>query len=117
MLDVSIACSPRYPPSLFSHSFLLLLTTRPSLPCPVVFGSQRFTKNNFFLEKNPTIVNFPLNNLEMRACKVLGLCVCVPGLHNVVEGVFFVINPACSEDRVLPMPWGVRTCLPGVVCV
>ena len=30
---------------------------------------QRFTKNNFFLEKNPTIVNFPLNNLEMRPCK------------------------------------------------
>lgn len=29
---------------------------------------QRFTKNNWYLEKNPTIVTFPLTNLEMRDC-------------------------------------------------
>ncbi len=27
---------------------------------------KRFTKNNFFLEKNPTIVNFPVKNLELK---------------------------------------------------
>jgi len=37
------------------------------LPKYLIFHIKRFTKNNFFLEKNPTIVNFPLNNLEMRA--------------------------------------------------
>jgi hypothetical protein len=26
---------------------------------------QRFTKNSFFLEKNPTIVNFPIRNLDL----------------------------------------------------
>ena len=27
---------------------------------------RRFTKNNFFVEKNPTIVNFPVKNLKLR---------------------------------------------------
>jgi U4/U6.U5 tri-snRNP-associated protein 2 len=27
---------------------------------------KRFTRNNFFIEKNPTIVNFPVKNLELR---------------------------------------------------
>eukprot|EP00798_Chlamydomonas_sp_ICE-L_P031404 gene31404-6570_t len=27
---------------------------------------KRFTKNNFFVEKNPTIVNFPVKNLELK---------------------------------------------------
>ena len=26
---------------------------------------QRFTKNNFFVEKNPTIVNFPIKYVYM----------------------------------------------------
>jgi U4/U6.U5 tri-snRNP-associated protein 2 len=28
--------------------------------------AQRFVKNSFFVEKNPTIVNFPVKNLELR---------------------------------------------------
>lgn len=28
---------------------------------------KRFTKNNFFVEKNPTIVNFPIKNLDLGA--------------------------------------------------
>ena len=27
---------------------------------------RRFTKNNFFIEKNPTIVNFPVKNLKLQ---------------------------------------------------
>jgi U4/U6.U5 tri-snRNP-associated protein 2 len=27
---------------------------------------RRFTKNNFFIEKNPTLVTFPVKNLELK---------------------------------------------------
>ena len=36
------------------------------LPSYMVLHIKRFTKNNFFVEKNPTIVNFPVKNLELR---------------------------------------------------
>lgn len=38
------------------------------LPKFLIFQLERFTKNNFFLEKNPTIVSFPLNNLDLKNC-------------------------------------------------
>ena len=41
------------------------------LPKFLIFQLERFTKNNFFLEKNPTIVSFPLNNLDLKNCKSL----------------------------------------------
>eukprot|EP00124_Ichthyophonus_hoferi_P003310 Ihof_evm3s281 gene=Ihof_evmTU3s281 len=37
-----------------------------ALPKYLILYIKRFTKNNFFLEKNPTIVNFPVKNLELR---------------------------------------------------
>ncbi|KAG5184893.1 hypothetical protein JKP88DRAFT_257423 [Tribonema minus] len=36
------------------------------LPPYLIFHLARFTKNNFFVEKNPTIVNFPVKNLELK---------------------------------------------------
>lgn len=36
------------------------------LPQYVILHMQRFTKNNFFVEKNPTLVNFPVKNLELK---------------------------------------------------
>jgi hypothetical protein len=36
------------------------------LPEYLIIHLKRFTKNNFFNEKNPTIVSFPVKNLEMR---------------------------------------------------
>ncbi|OQR94722.1 U4/U6.U5 tri-snRNP-associated protein [Achlya hypogyna] len=36
-----------------------------TLPRYLIFHIHRFTKNNFFTEKNPTIVNFPVKNLEL----------------------------------------------------
>ena len=35
------------------------------LPKYLILHYKRFTKNEFFREKNPTIVNFPLNNLDL----------------------------------------------------
>lgn len=37
-----------------------------NLPNYLIFHLGRFTKNNFYLEKNHTIVNFPVKNLEMK---------------------------------------------------
>lgn len=36
------------------------------LPRYLIVHLKRFTKNNWFMEKNPTIVNFPVKNLQMR---------------------------------------------------
>ncbi|XP_053573771.1 U4/U6.U5 tri-snRNP-associated protein 2 [Bombina bombina] len=36
------------------------------LPHYLIFCIKRFTKNNFFVEKNPTIVNFPITNVDLR---------------------------------------------------
>jgi U4/U6.U5 tri-snRNP-associated protein 2 len=38
-----------------------------SLPPYLILHLNRFTKNNFYLEKNPTIVTFPVKNLELRS--------------------------------------------------
>ncbi|XP_021891951.1 U4/U6.U5 tri-snRNP-associated protein 2-like [Carica papaya] len=36
------------------------------LPPYIIFHMVRFKKNNFFKEKNPTLVNFPVKNLELK---------------------------------------------------
>ncbi|CAG8498076.1 8594_t:CDS:10 [Paraglomus brasilianum] len=36
------------------------------LPNYIIFHIKRFTKNNWSSEKNPTIVNFPIKNIDMR---------------------------------------------------
>lgn len=36
------------------------------LPPYLIIFLKRFTNNTFFIEKNPTIVNFPIKNLEMK---------------------------------------------------
>lgn len=36
------------------------------LPAHLVLHVKRFSKNNFFTEKNPTIVNFPVKNLQLK---------------------------------------------------
>ncbi|KAJ3290079.1 hypothetical protein HK104_007021 [Borealophlyctis nickersoniae] len=36
------------------------------LPRYLIFHIKRFTKNNWAMEKNPTIVNFPIKNVDMR---------------------------------------------------
>eukprot|EP00615_Pteridomonas_danica_P001387 CAMPEP_0114336228 /NCGR_PEP_ID=MMETSP0101-20121206/5568_1 /TAXON_ID=38822 ORGANISM="Pteridomonas danica, Strain PT" /NCGR_SAMPLE_ID=MMETSP0101 /ASSEMBLY_ACC=CAM_ASM_000211 /LENGTH=285 /DNA_ID=CAMNT_0001468083 /DNA_START=806 /DNA_END=1663 /DNA_ORIENTATION=+ len=36
------------------------------LPPFIILHLSRFTKNNFYVEKNPTIVTFPVKNLELR---------------------------------------------------
>ncbi|KAI8327913.1 hypothetical protein BC941DRAFT_364269 [Chlamydoabsidia padenii] len=39
------------------------------LPRYIIFNIKRFNKNNFTDEKNPTIVNFPIKNIDMAHCK------------------------------------------------
>ena len=39
-----------------------------SLPPYLIVSIARFTRNRFFVEKNPTIVNFPVKNLNLRGC-------------------------------------------------
>ncbi|KAI7850030.1 hypothetical protein BDC45DRAFT_546731 [Circinella umbellata] len=39
------------------------------LPEYLIFHIKRFSKNNWTLEKNPTIVNFPIQNVDMGNCK------------------------------------------------
>ncbi|XP_074576789.1 uncharacterized protein LOC141833285 [Curcuma longa] len=36
------------------------------LPKYLILHMRRFTRNNFFIEKNPTLVNFPVKNLELK---------------------------------------------------
>lgn len=38
------------------------------LPRYLLLSVTRFTKNRFFVEKNPTIVNFPARNLNLKGC-------------------------------------------------
>lgn len=38
------------------------------MPKFLIVHLKRFSKNNFFMEKNPTIVSFPLNNLDFKQC-------------------------------------------------
>jgi U4/U6.U5 tri-snRNP-associated protein 2 len=58
--------------------------TVTKLPQYLVLHVKRFLKNQFFLEKNPTIVNFPVKNLD------LGACIPLPGslsdTHNNSKG-------------------------------
>jgi U4/U6.U5 tri-snRNP-associated protein 2 len=44
-----------------------------ALPKYIVFAIKRFTNNAFFMEKNPTIVNFPIKNLDLADCTCLSL--------------------------------------------
>ena len=39
--------------------------TITQLPNYLIIHIKRFTKNDFFIEKNPTIVNFPIKNLDL----------------------------------------------------
>jgi len=41
------------------------------LPRYLILHLARFTRNNFFVEKNPTIVNIPIKNLELKDCKLM----------------------------------------------
>lgn len=39
------------------------------LPRYLILHMDRFMFNKYYLEKNPTIVRFPLNNLDLKGCK------------------------------------------------
>ena len=47
-----------------SHILNLSNITFFRLPPFIILYIQRFTKNTFYVEKNPTIVNFPIKSIE-----------------------------------------------------
>mmetsp|Transcript_2778 Transcript_2778/g.4680 ORF Transcript_2778/g.4680 Transcript_2778/m.4680 type:complete len:374 (-) Transcript_2778:147-1268(-) len=81
------------------------------LPRYLILHTKRFTKNNFFVEKNPTIVNFPIKNLELRdviPCPTKKDGSPVPSKYNLVtnlchdgkpgDGIYKVHIHRNSED-------------------
>ena len=53
------------------------------LPNYLFIHIKRFSKNQFFKEKNPTIVNFPIKNLDMN--EIFGLNVQYDLIGNVIH--------------------------------
>ena len=47
-----------------NSEFIHDLLSHDFSPRYIILYIKRFTKNNFFVEKNPTIVNFPLSHIE-----------------------------------------------------
>nr|CAG8581258.1 2405_t:CDS:10 [Entrophospora candida] len=56
-----------------------------SLPNYLIFHIKRFTKNNWDLEKNPTIVNFPIKNIDMKDSNI-----CHEGKAGKSNGIYKV---------------------------
>jgi len=56
------------------------------LPRYLIVHLKRFTKNNWFTEKNPTIVNFPIKNLQMREYSTI-TSVNAPTKYNLVANL------------------------------
>jgi hypothetical protein len=89
---VFVFCStlpPTHPPTHPPPTLPPCLLRRPAgrrrfrvtrLPRFMVVHVKRFLRNQFFVEKNPTIVNFPVKNLDLAACIPVpkGACTRVP---------------------------------------
>lgn len=52
------------------------------LPQYLILHIKRFTKNSWTSEKNPTIVNFPIKNIDMANCKTNPHVVCTKLIHS-----------------------------------
>jgi len=59
------------------------------LPPFLILQIKRFTKNNFFVEKNPTIVNFPIRNLDMS------------GITDLDGHVFDLVATICHDGQAV----------------
>lgn len=55
-----------------------------SLPPFLILFIKRFTKNTFFIEKNPTIVNFPISSIDVGEAFGIG-SVCYDLIANIVH--------------------------------
>ena len=73
-----------------------------ALPPYLVLHFKRFTRNNFFVEKNPTIVTFPVRNLELRDALPLP-----PGLASKYDLVANICHDGAASGRLV-----VRCCPP-----
>lgn len=71
-----------------------------SLPKYLVLHLKRFTKNNFFTEKNPTIVNFPIKNFELRDYLFADAKSKLPALEEVSSLSIAELRTLLSEKGV-----------------
>ena len=55
--------------STLKHETIKKKYTIKKLPNHLILHMKRFTKNDFFIEKNPTIINFPIDDLMIHDCK------------------------------------------------
>eukprot|EP01135_Chromosphaera_perkinsii_P005279 Nk52_evm5s331 gene=Nk52_evmTU5s331 len=73
------------------------------LPGYLIFFFKRFEKNNFFTEKNPTIVNFPIQNLDLNEYLGLGegnkQTPTVGLKYNLIANVVYEGNVQILEDN------------------
>ncbi|KAK0500709.1 cysteine proteinase, partial [Armillaria luteobubalina] len=69
-----------------------------SLPPYVILHFKRFTKNAFVEEKNPTIVNFPLNGLDLR--EYLSTPSPTPLLYDLVANVTHESVAGTTRDKI-----------------
>ncbi|KAK0246467.1 hypothetical protein EDD85DRAFT_784087 [Armillaria nabsnona] len=76
-----------------------------SLPPYVILHFKRFTKNAFVEEKNPTIVNFPLNGLDLR--EYLSTPSSKPLLYDLVANVTHESVAGTTGDKINTV-WKVR---------
>jgi Ubiquitin carboxyl-terminal hydrolase len=67
------------------------------LPHYLVLHMKRFTKNNFFVEKNPTIVNFPVKNMELKDIMTEGAGMITPGLACEALGKHCIRSDPCHH--------------------
>nr|BAO65810.1 ubiquitin specific peptidase 39 [Ciliophrys infusionum] len=72
------------------------------LPPFIIFHLSRFTKNNFYMEKNPTIVTFPVKNLELREYLKFVDDVSFPSDEELQEMSIGELKAICKAHRVHP---------------
>ena len=72
---------------------------KPSkLPPYLMLHFKRFVKNNFFLEKNSTLVRFPLTQMTIENCNY-SLIACIAHDGKPEEGIFksYVLHPVSNQ--------------------
>ncbi|KAG5517838.1 hypothetical protein PMAC_000292 [Pneumocystis sp. 'macacae'] len=67
------------------------------LPPFLVFHIRRFTKNNWRDEKNPTIVTFPVRDLDMRPCTPPSPAVLTTDIDSAVRPAAPVLYDLCAN--------------------
>ena len=71
------------------------------LPPYLILHMKRFTRNNFFVEKNPTLVTFPVRNLELRDALPLP-----PNVASKYDLVASICHDGATRRACCVVDWG-----------